>query len=256
MFKKGYAFSIKHEGKHLREKKSQVEGKEQRQVFLPFDSEYSLFLKNKTQKRAKVAIMIDGKFIHPNHAFYIIDENSSLEIERFMIDGDLAKGESFKFVDVTHSEEEPGLISNGLVEIFIYPEKKLNFQIPVYSPPVWYYQQPVQPHYEPNPIFCTTSVDCGSQFSYTHPNSNIETENSLEGVTVGGQENFQEFQISEDSFEVEAPIILKLKILPQKFEKKNSQEECICCEGKGKQFNFDGIWVLCPACRGSGKTKK
>ena len=69
-------------------------------VKLPFDSEYSIYLKNLNSKKCQVSIDIDGRGIGRD---IIIDPNASIELERFT-DGSMEGGDRFKFIEKTKEE--------------------------------------------------------------------------------------------------------------------------------------------------------
>ncbi len=81
---------VKKDGQPLRE----TEGKF---VYLPFDSEYSIELKNQSSRRAVASIKIDGTDVLGGDEI-IIPAFGSVNLERFITNGDLNKGKKFKFV--------------------------------------------------------------------------------------------------------------------------------------------------------------
>jgi hypothetical protein len=92
-----FVAAIKVGGKVLREFSNVVK--------LPFGSEYSLLLKNLEGRRAKVRIWIDGKEVTDGTSL-IVDANSSLELERSILNGNLDKGNRLRFVEKTAEIEE------------------------------------------------------------------------------------------------------------------------------------------------------
>jgi hypothetical protein len=90
MYSNKIAVAIKHNGKVLREVGDQV--------FLPFGSEYSILVKNLNTVRASVKIAIDGNDATEDISL-IIKPNSSLELERFVKNGNMAEGNRFKFIE-------------------------------------------------------------------------------------------------------------------------------------------------------------
>jgi len=115
MYKNGFAIAIKKDGKvALRESKGKV--------YIPFDTEYSILLKNTTSQRSLVQIKIDGTDVM-NGSKLIVKANDSSDLTRFCLDGDLDKGNKFKFVPLAHPEvQDPTAIENGLVEVTLWPE--------------------------------------------------------------------------------------------------------------------------------------
>ena len=105
---------IKVNGKILREFKDTV--------YIPFGSEYSVFVKNLESRRAIVKIEIDGTPVNTDG--FIVNANSDLNIERFV--KDLDKGNRFKFIERTAKiEDGPRGIKaeDGLIRVSFQFEK-------------------------------------------------------------------------------------------------------------------------------------
>jgi len=103
-----------------------VDGKIQKEsdngtVLIPFGSEYVLRLKNKLRKRAVADIWIDGKIAVKG---VVIDANETVDLERFVADGNLSEGKRFKLARLTDPKvEQPNDSENGSIEVNFYPEK-------------------------------------------------------------------------------------------------------------------------------------
>src|ERR1039457_6291538 len=97
MYQNKLVAAIKTNGKVLREFGETVR--------LPFGREFSLFLKNLNSVRCQVNIEIDGKDIADGNAF-IVAANGSMDIERFLKNGNLNSGNKFKFIERTERVEE------------------------------------------------------------------------------------------------------------------------------------------------------
>lgn len=94
----------------------------QRVARVPFGNEYKLRLINKTAWRAKAEVFIDGTQVHTG--FFILNSGETLDLERFMLDGDLSKGKRFKFVESTSSEvQNPYEVKNGRISVKFYRER-------------------------------------------------------------------------------------------------------------------------------------
>jgi hypothetical protein len=157
-------------------------------VYLPFGTEYSLFLKNTADTRAVLDITIDGTNVLGGDSM-VVEPRSESRLERFLLDGNLNSGRRFKFVALTDpGVQNPSEPRNGLVEVicrweapptpiqirqiptpvFIWPE-----YFPVYRPTYPYRRWPTHdPWYSddvppsPLPIWSTTSA------SYSVGNAN------------------------------------------------------------------------------------
>lgn len=90
-------------------------------VLIPFGSEYVLRLKNKLRKRAVADVWIDGKIAVKG---VVIDANGTVDLERFVADGNLNEGKRFKLARLTDPKvDQPNDSENGSIEVNFYPEK-------------------------------------------------------------------------------------------------------------------------------------
>lgn len=116
MYKNSIIVLIEKDGKPLRETHGN-------QVYIPDYSEYSLKIKNDKWQRAIAKITIDGTDILGGKEI-IIPARSSVDVERFITDGDLAKGKKLKFVPLGDSRvQDPSSMENGLIEVEVWFEK-------------------------------------------------------------------------------------------------------------------------------------
>ena len=97
-----------------------------RTVRLPFESEYKIRLKNKNQVRAKASVLIDGMDISPGRML-ILRPGQTLDLERFIQDGDLDRGARFKFVErdkgaATGEIQDPTNPKLGTIEVVFHKE--------------------------------------------------------------------------------------------------------------------------------------
>ena len=128
MYQKKFAVALKSaRGQVLRE----VDGDK---VYIPFGSEYSVFLKNMHDRRAVAQITIDGQDVGDG-ATFIIPPHSHLNVERFIKDGNLAAGNRFKFIERTDKVAgHRGVdVEDGLVRVTFQLEHKPR---PVYKPTI------------------------------------------------------------------------------------------------------------------------
>ena len=96
MYNQKLVASIKSKGKILREFKDTV--------YIPFASEYSILLKNLNTVRAVVNVFIDGENAVPGGL--VIDPGRSVDLERWIKNGNLSEGNKFKFIERTAKIEE------------------------------------------------------------------------------------------------------------------------------------------------------
>ena len=110
MYNQKLVASIKSKGKVLREFKDTV--------YIPFASEYSILLKNLNTVRAVVNVYIDGENAVPGGL--VIDPGRTVDLERWIKNGNLTEGNKFKFIERTSAIENGprGIkLEDGLVRI-------------------------------------------------------------------------------------------------------------------------------------------
>lgn len=97
MFKNNFVVAVKANGKVLREFDDTV--------YLPFGTEYSILLKNMFNQNVKVIVKIDGQDALDGKSL-IIDAGDSLDLKRFIKNGNLNAGNAFKFIEKTNKIEK------------------------------------------------------------------------------------------------------------------------------------------------------
>lgn len=95
-------------------------------VTLPFGSEYAISLKNLNSRRAMVAVSVDGLDLSDGHRL-IINANSSVDLSRFIKNGNLTSGNRFKFIERTAGiESHRGIkADDGLIRAEFWDEKEV-----------------------------------------------------------------------------------------------------------------------------------
>jgi hypothetical protein len=83
-YSNSYVLAVKNS---KRETLREYEGK----IYLPFYSEYSLFLKNNHNVRCMCDVKIDGTDVLGGQRL-VIPANSNINLERFLVNGDMNKG--------------------------------------------------------------------------------------------------------------------------------------------------------------------
>lgn len=177
-------------------------------VGLPFGSEYSLLLKNLDSVRKLVKVEIDGKDAGDGTKF-IIQPNSSVELERFIRNGNFDKGNRFKFIERTADiEEHRGVkAEDGLVRIEYWTEQVTRTSyasitstwpsIPFYTPntaPSW-------PH-SPTITYTANGVPTVNAFGSAFCNNVFLKSAGAAGAAAGASANMcQSFEIEEAEVE-------------------------------------------------------
>ena len=126
MYSNKLACCVKSNNKALREFEDQV--------YLPFNSEYSIFVKNKNSVRASVKIEIDGVDVTEGISL-VVNPNDEIELERFIKHGNLLQGNRFKFIQRSEKiEKHRGIkAEDGLVRIEFQFEKVSQYVQPIYQ---------------------------------------------------------------------------------------------------------------------------
>jgi hypothetical protein len=161
MYNNNLAAAIKVGGKILREFGDIV--------YLPFGSEYQIRLKNLNQARAKLDIEIDGDNV--TGSGIVLSSFQTIDLERFIRNGNLSEGNRFKFIECTEKiENHRGIkLEDGLIVI------KYNFELG-YS-------------YSKTPLW--RNLQCSSGGRYTNSVRSVSLNDV--GITVEGSKSDQKF---------------------------------------------------------------
>lgn len=96
MYREKLVIAVKHNGRVLREQGDTVH--------LPFGSEFTLFFKNLNSLRCLARVSVDGQDATENVSL-IVPANGTLDLERFIKNGNLNAGNRFKFIERTAAIE-------------------------------------------------------------------------------------------------------------------------------------------------------
>jgi hypothetical protein len=188
MYSQKLACCVKSNNKVLREFEDQI--------YLPFNSEYSIFIKNKNSVRASVKIEIDGIDVTEGVSL-VVNPNDEIELERFIKNGNLLQGNKFKFIQRSEKiEKHRGTkVEDGLVRIEFQFEKIIQNVHPLYQPwvaPQWknvhpLYQPWVAPQWKYDPLFpYQVTCDYGGILREFNSGDNINTIGSLISSNAAG----------------------------------------------------------------------
>lgn len=189
MYLNNLVVAIKHNDKVLREKSNKV--------ILPFDSEYSILVKNLNSKKVSVNISIDGDDVLDNKSL-LIKPNSSAELDGFM-DGMSAKNR-FRFIKKTKqiSNYRGDKADDGLIRVEFAYEATYSWS---YTQNYWprYYDLDDRYRYSDSGTSCNTDgvIRKSSGFSNKRIGSvsNCMRTSCIkdDGITVKGSEINQNF---------------------------------------------------------------
>lgn len=125
MYESKMVCCLKANGKVLREHKDTV--------YVPFGTEYSILIKNLNSLRAMVNVSIDGKDVTDGKADFIVNANSEIDLTRFLPNGNMDRGNKFKFIERTASvEQHRGVgVEDGIIRIeFQFERQSVPFVYP------------------------------------------------------------------------------------------------------------------------------
>jgi hypothetical protein len=238
-FKDNFITVVKCNGRILREDNGFVT--------LPFDSEYSIYLKNLDSRKAVVDISIDGKDVLDNSRL-IVYPDTFLELEGFKKNNKVEN--KFKFIKKTEEivNHRGDRVDDGIIRVEVTFEK---FKVEQYIehvhhhftvPYIWHY-----PYYTCNMTSSDSFSVYGGTISCNTPTSYIKND---EGITVKGSEGNQQF-IAGSTNELENQsrvIILKLrgKIEGVDANMPITTQDKKVCETCGKRSNY--LAKFCSRC--------
>ena len=140
MYNNKLAVALKANGKVLREQKDTV--------YVPFGTEYTIFIKNLNTVRASVTIEVDGQDATENVSL-IINPKEELELTRFIKNGNLTTGNRFKFIERTvNIEQHRGVgVEDGLIRIEFEFEQERQQMVTLTNSKPWWDQKIGTPWY-------------------------------------------------------------------------------------------------------------
>lgn len=249
MYSNKLAVAVKSGGKIVREFDDSV--------YLPFGSEYSIFIKNKNTVRASVKIEIDGTDVTEGVSL-VVDPNESIELERFIKNGNLTSGNRFKFIERTASiEKHRGTsVDDGLIRVEFQFEKLIKYA----TQPDYYVKSiprtrridPYNPHPWDQPFWnSSTPVGHlgGSSYSLNAVNCGTFAD-STPGITAPGSVSSQEFDVVTNFTLDSTKHVIVMKLLGQVQDKYVSKlvttrqrNSCVMCG-----FNSRSDAKFCSQC--------
>lgn len=186
MYSNKLVAAIKVDGKVLRE--NRVDGKDI--IYLPFGSDYEIYLKNMNVQRAVVSIEIDGEDVCSNRRL-VIDGNSSSTL-RGKLGADNSVSNAFRFIRRSEKiEAHRGIgAEDGLIRIQWQFEQQLPSQ-PIIRNPIK--SNPWEP-YPRDYIWCDTNSPSLSNDPSCQSVFRSCTKSYDAGITVPGKELSQNFE--------------------------------------------------------------
>ena len=193
MYNNKLAVAIKNRGAVLKE----IDDK----VYLPYQSEYSIFIKNLHTTQVVVNIDIDGEDVLGGSGI-IVAPFSNLNLERFVKNGNMLSGRKFRFIEKTDriSDYRGDKLEDGLVTItYQFEREQIKIREPFNTGPYWH-----QNHHGPlyvksayggmtHDVNFTSAV--GGATATINQLGSLSSTRSFndKGITVEGSESNQEF---------------------------------------------------------------
>jgi hypothetical protein len=240
MFSNNFVLAVKDSNrKVLRE----IAGK----TYLPFNSEYSLLLKNNNNVRACCSVSIDGTDVLGGTEL-IIGPNSSVDLERFLVDGNNNQGNRFRFVPLSDNlVQDPSSPENGLIEVRFWKELRPT----IYNYPIWVQEKPYWP-VPSNPIYCSSSAGTaskgftvGSNFNQVLGNAIMPDSGSVNcfasqaGATVAGSISNQSFTTTSFGWKDGEATVIRLQLMGKNEPVTVEKTKHIYCGGCGKSNSYN-----------------
>jgi hypothetical protein len=144
-------------------------------VYLPFNSEYSIYLKNNNNVRSCCSVSIDGTDVLGTEL--ILNAFDSIDLERFLVNGDIRQGNRFRFVSLSDNRvQDPSNPENGLIEVKFWKEIQ-----------TVYFRSPIIVNQWPQPIYPSTIYYCNNGIGASTGTSVKSTDNLTFTSNYGNQ---------------------------------------------------------------------
>ena len=277
MYQNGFVVAVKINGKTVEEKDNGI--------IIPFNSEYSLMLKNRNDRKAVARIYIDGKEVTEKGRL-IIEANSSINVERFIDNTEV--GKKFKFVKLSDNRvSDKGDSEKGFIEVrfqlvkpvlnnFIVHEEHVYKTVPHFLENLPY----IKPIYVDFPIGTVTfgnsnlgnanmfptltssvntasfgnfSCDTSAPTVYKSSEARIEDNKLIEekGATIKGSNSSQKFCYSYVGELESTETVMRFQISGSSDDKLKNEYIKLHCTNCGKAFSTSDNF--CSSC---GKSRK
>ena len=130
MYQNGFVVAVKINNQTVEER----DGK----VVMPFDSEYSLMLKNRNDRKSVARVYIDGEEVTKTGRL-ILDANDSINLERYIVD--MNNGARFKFVPLSDDRvHDKGDSEKGFIEVRFQLVKPTQSQVIVHEEHIYHHK--------------------------------------------------------------------------------------------------------------------
>lgn len=248
MYQNGFVASIKINDRTVEEKDSKV--------VMPFDTEFSIMLKNRNDRKAVARIYIDGEEI-TKKGRVIIDANSSVDIERYL-DESLENGKKFKFVKLSNEKVTDKHDSEkGFIEVRFQLIKAVLNNVIYHTEHVyhrrnhWLNDLDWHPfYYSTSPVTFNTNTSGGkgSICNYSCSSSPVVSTNhdaylqgnhivEEKGATIKGSDSSQKFSYSYVGELEQNETVIRMNLVGTENKEVASQYVILHCVKCGKAFD-------------------
>lgn len=243
MYQDKFVATLKINGQAVREREPGC-------FYIPFGSEYELYLKNLSSRRASAGVEVDGADVLEGTQI-VLDPNESIDLKGFMRNNAVRK--RFKFIQETEKtrEHRGSKPEDGLVRIEYAFERYQPFTITYtgilkdYSPPTW---NSTSTKGSTSPKGVLRSCTLGANTTATSC-FNVSTGDSTQGFTAAGSDCYQGFTTTTLG-EMEPPQSMVLRIFGAVGEKPvqrvvatRKRVQCPSCGTRSRSFS-----KFCPEC--------
>ena len=209
-------------------------------VFLPFHEEYSLIIKNNNAVRACCAVSIDGTDVLGGGEL-ILDARGSIDLERFIVDGDLSGGQRFKFVPLDDGQvADPSEPKNGIIEVKFWKELPPPV-LEVCKRPEIIYLDSLTPRGNSGKTEAIYTCNLGNSPTIKPDSCNLDMVVGEAGATVAGGYSGQRFRHGNFGVKDGGPTVIRLRMVGKKVRcpltvQETKKIHCVSC-GKKAAFN-------------------
>jgi hypothetical protein len=170
MYSNGFVVSVKINGVTVGEK-------DNFKVAMPFDTEYSLMLKNRNDRKAVAKVYIDGEEVTKTGKL-ILDANSTLNLERYIEDMD--NGAKFKFVPLSNNEvKDEGDSEKGFIEVRFQLVKPTQSQVIMHEEHIYHHKHHYNDYWD-YPVYKGPFYYCGG-VGNSASSSGLNVNNTVSG---------------------------------------------------------------------------
>ena len=271
MFNDGVSVSILANGEIVREQRGFV--------YLPFNTEYAILIKNFNNCRIALKVSIDGKDLFDTE-YLSINAYSDIKLERFF-----KTNNKFLFIEKTPENSDPLIDSppDGMIKIMFRKEKESQWERPIitwgneyYNRHGWYGDKPLSPTvspsipkvpYKPYEITCQSNIDNECIPTWTDSTSTGSVTVALDSVDFTTGKYSSNYVQVMNMGDIRDGFTIKGRKSSQEFERvmaypleEETTEMSVMLKGYSfdnkevKQIHYSRQKITCPVCGRKNKS--